>query len=43
MCVSNNTPLSTVEKIPPIVIHGHMQAMYGDKRIDVSTDNGYGI
>jgi len=27
-----------VEKIPPIDVHHHMQAVYGDKRVDVSTD-----
>ena len=43
MCVSNNMPLSTVEKILPIDVHRHMQAVYGDKRVDVSTDVGYGI
>ena len=42
-CVSNNMPLSTAEKIPPIDIHHHMQAVYGDKCVDVSTDNGNGI
>jgi len=31
----------TVEKIPPIDIHHHMQAVYGDKCVDVSTDIGY--
>jgi len=36
-------PLSTAEKIPPIDIHHHMQAVYGDKCVDVSTDNGNGI
>jgi len=27
----------TVEKIPPIYIHCHKQAVYGDKRVDIST------
>jgi hypothetical protein len=27
----------TVEKIPPINIHHHMQEVYGDKCTDVST------
>ena len=27
----------TVEKVPPIEIHRRMQAVYGDKRVDVST------
>jgi len=31
----------TAEEIPPIDIHLHMQAVYGDKRVDVSTDTGY--
>jgi hypothetical protein len=42
-CISNNMPLSTVVKIPPIDIHHHMQAVYGDKCVDVSIDNGYDI
>jgi len=32
----------TAEKIPPINIHLHMQAVYGDKYVDVSRGNGYG-
>jgi hypothetical protein len=31
----------TVEKIPPIDIHCHMQVVCGDKCVDVSTDIGY--
>jgi len=31
----------TAEKIPPIDIHCQMQAVYGDKCVDVSTDIGY--
>jgi len=30
-------PLSTAEKILPIDVHRHMQAVYGDKCVDVST------
>jgi len=26
-----------VEKVPPINIHCHMQAVYGDKCVDIST------
>jgi hypothetical protein len=32
----------TAEKIPPINIHHHMQAVYGDKYADVRRDTGYG-
>jgi hypothetical protein len=28
---------STAEKVPPIEIHGRMQAVYGDQCVDVST------
>jgi hypothetical protein len=43
-CVSNNTPLLTAEKIPPINVHHHMQAVHRDKCVDVSTVRvGYGI
>ena len=31
----------TTEKIPPIDIHRHMQAVYVDKCVHVSTDIGY--
>ena len=31
----------TAETILPIDIHRHMQAVYGDKCVDVSTDIGY--
>jgi hypothetical protein len=30
-------PLLTAEKIPPIDVHRHMQAVYGDKCVDVCT------
>jgi DNA-binding transcriptional ArsR family regulator len=30
------------EKIPPINIRHHMQAVYGDKYVDVRRDTGYG-
>jgi len=39
-CSSNSVPLSeflTGEKIPPISIHHHMHAVYGNKCVDVST------
>ena len=28
----------TVDKFPPIKIHGRMQAIYGDQCVDVSTE-----
>jgi len=31
----------TAGKIPPIDMHHHMQAVYEDKCVDVSTDIGY--
>jgi hypothetical protein len=33
---------STPEEIPPINIHHHLQAVHGDKYVDVSRDIGYG-
>lgn len=32
----------TAEEIPPFDIHRYMQAVYGNKCVDVSTDAGYG-
>jgi hypothetical protein len=31
------TAFLTVEKIPPIDIHHHAQAMYGNKCVDIGT------
>ena len=31
------TEFLTTGKVPPIEIHRRMQAVYGDKRVDVST------
>jgi len=36
------TEFLTAEKIPPTNIHHRMQAVYGDKHVDVRRDIGYG-